>query len=759
MKHKGFSLLAVLIILVAIFGLSNLISVFAWTPAPVDADYLVRMPGTQPDSLNPINDSAQCGCHNFDDTVEPEFNWQGSMMAQASRDFLFWTTMTVAAQDSIWAVGNPNATDICLRCHFPLGWVNGRSDPTNAADMTGSDYDGVQCTICHYMFDPFFTDTAAGAREGNDWAGYWDEANVIATPSSVKAAETLAADQALAGGILYFNGDPFFTAGQPPATYTESGSGQYFLDTQDRRRGSFADASPNHAALYSRYHKSKYFCGTCHDISNPVLRNLEVYPGGPGPSDTLPSETEPAYSYYHVERTFSEFMLSDYGQQDGAAGVGPFAPAVFETSQPGNNIATCQDCHMQDVTGKGANQGIVRPTDSVEHPNSGQPLHDLTGGSVWVPSILASADSHSTNHDVVNEDLLDSGLHDITVDMTAGMGLVPDALLAGADRSLQMLQMAAAIETVRYSPSSGNLDFEVHNYTGHKLISGFPEGRRMFINIKYYDADGNLLYEINPYDTAAHTLKGLTGYTYFDPDGVLPAPLPLSGDEHYVDELVYEMHGSSIGLTGESETFHFVLSNGRYKDNRLPPKGFRINEAAARLSEPVWEGSSALDYFTAAEYAGGYDYVNMNNDFGITVPGAMTVTVSLNYQTTSREYIEFLRNEINGTGTLTLSGTGAGGDDPYLIQSAQEPSATFFAGLRDWGDVMWGLWTHNASLPGAAPIEMAVGEWDPSSTTAVTLADAQTFGQQTNTLLWALSLVILGGITAVILRQRTKYQS
>ena len=65
-------------------------------------------------------------------------------MAQSARDFIFWPAMTVAAQDAIWAVGNPNATDICLRCHMPGGWLGGRSDPTNGSLMTGIDFDGIR---------------------------------------------------------------------------------------------------------------------------------------------------------------------------------------------------------------------------------------------------------------------------------------------------------------------------------------------------------------------------------------------------------------------------------------------------------------------------------------------------------------------------------------------------------------------------------------------------------------------------------------
>jgi hypothetical protein len=163
-----------------------------------------------------------------------------------------------------------------------------------------------------------------------------------------------------------------------------------------------------------------------------------------------------------------------------------------------------------------------------------------------------------------------------------------------------------------------------------------------------------------------------------------------------VDELVYQMHHSST-LTGETETFHFALADGRYKDNRIPPKGFRIDEADDRLIEPVWQGEVTPGYFTAAEYAGGYDEVS------VAIPrGASQVEVSLYYQTTSREYIEFLRNEIRGDGHLTLSSpTPSGEPEAYVIQT--DP---FFGQLDAWGDTLWQLWTHNMDVPGAAPILM-----------------------------------------------------
>ena len=694
---------------VVLFGISLLSalvylpSAFAWTPLAVSEDPLVRMPGTQPGVVT-LADPGQCfSCHaDFDAETEPA-RWRGSMMAQAARDPLFWAAMTVTAQDSIWALGRPNATDLCLRCHFPQGWLEGRSDPTNASLMTGSDYDGVHCAFCHRLVDPFFATTYDGTREGNDWSGHWDESEASDTSSAAAADDTYLSDQSVTSLLEFFSGLPMYdpVSDEPVSSgYTESAGGQYVVDPSTDRRGPFADANASHPMIYSRFHKSRYFCSTCHDVSNTVFANLDFAGLEPGDGGTvLPSESQSAFAYGHVERTFSEFMTSAFGVGEGAEGSGAFAPEQFDTSRPGNLIATCQDCHMPDVVGKAASQkkAVLRPTESIEHPGSGVPSHELTGGNAWVPWLLASAVPGSPNHDPVNEDLLGQGAAVLTLDLNQGLGLDPAALLDTSNRALATLQSAASIEGDGYNVADGTFRFRVRNHTGHKLISGFPEGRRMWLNLRAYDADGALLNEVNPYDTAAETLKGLSGYAY--DTGDLPAPAPLASNENHVDEWIYEMQASST-LTGETHTFHLALADARYKDNRIPPREFRIAEAAERLIEPVWQGQSRPDWFSAEEYAGGFD------DVAHGIPdGTTKVDVHLYYQTTSREFVEFLRGEINGTGG-TLTGPGAGGDPAYLAQT--DP---FFDQLRAWGDTLWSLWLHNRDVAGASPVEMAEAEF------------------------------------------------
>ena len=623
----------------------------AWTPTPVKSDQLLFMPGTQPGGAS-LESSNRCdNCHGgYNTAVEPAHNWRGSMMAHAARDPLWQACRTVALQDSIWALGNPNAGDLCIRCHTPAGWLAGRSDPVNGTALTPTDLDeGVSCDACHRSLDPMH-----GLRQFP----------LTAETSSLginEANKTYTQDATVLAMIKLFAGDTFMD----PATslpkyhstgYTEATSGQYFVDPGKVKRGPRADAAPKHQFLYSRFHKTANLCGTCHDVSNPVL--AQVFEG------LGVTERKAAGFYAHVERTFSEFKLSAYGRGTGA-------PADSKIGV--GNVNKCQDCHMRDVTGYAANKaGITLRTDLA--------LHDLTGGNVWMSAILASADAKGPNYDAYNYALLSgSRIQGASIDVTGLQGLGA-ALASGSGRAKQQLQMAATIDTI--ADDSTHLLLRVRNNSGHKLISGFPEGRRMWLNVQFRDSTGAAIpeAEVNSYAPLAIT-RSAQGDPLYASGGTLIATDP---------DLVYETEMAS-DLTGEPHTFHFVLATGRHKDNRIPPKGFDIANAAARHSTPVEDGAIAPDHYTAAEYAGGYDEVS------IPKPAAATGwTATLYYQSTSKEYVEFLRDEINGSVTTLSSPAPSGEASAYLAQS--DP---FFSTLKGWGDAIWTLWLHNE---GCAPI-------------------------------------------------------
>ncbi len=637
----------------------------AWTPVPVVDDQKLFMPGSQPGSVV-LPDTAGCtSCHaGFNTVSEPYHQWRGSMMAQATRDPLWLATMAVATQDSIWALGNPNAADLCLRCHTPTGWLGGRSDPTNgtALSVASGDFEGVSCASCHHMLDPF--------------TGLGQQPEIPAETDADKiteAATTVSADVAALTGLRLFDDSPFFntttnlpvhygTATTSDLTkYIEVGSGQMFVDPDTRkRRGPRIDVSTkSHKFLYSRFHKSRQLCHTCHDVSNPVLANIAMGSGTP--------ETQSAASFFHVERTSSEFELSDYANVGGA----PTGPPMAATGV--THASDCQDCHMQRVPGGFAKQGIQTRTDVASH--------SLTGGNSWMTRILASVDSSGPVPDSYNQAILSGAKYPGASLETAGLQGAGTALVDGSNRALDLLQRAATVELVDDSP--GDAVLRIVNHTGHKLISGFPEGRRMWLHVRFLDAQGETIDEINPYQPLQTTIDAKGDEMY------------LSGGDLAVtrDELVYEAKMSS-SLTGEEKTFHFVLATDRYKDNRIPPRGFRIADATARIAHPRWHGADAPDYFTAEEYAGGHDEVRISKP-----AAAVGWVATLFYQSTSKPYIEFLRDEIVGTASSLTLPAPSGEPAAYVIQS--DP---FFSTLKGWGDAIWDLWLHNQ---GSAPVAMA----------------------------------------------------
>jgi cytochrome c553 len=479
-------------------------------------------PGSQPFEAGLLNVPQGCaGCHgDYDPNVEPYRNWQGSMMAQASIDPLFKANMAIANQDA------PDSGDLCLRCHFIRGWVQGRSVPTDGSRMQKLDEGGVACDFCHRLVDP------------------------IHDP-----CESPAEDAAILAALSF------------PAS--EFGNGMATLDTISSRRGPFLDADSGHNVIFSPFHREAALCGTCHDVSNPAFEKDGNGNYMPNAFDAPATDFSP-HTLLPVERTYSEWFNSAYNTLEG----------IYAPQFGGNKdyVATCQDCHMRDVTGVGCN--LVSPPPPTR---SDLPLHDMTGGSTWLPGLLSTTHPNDVND---------------------------AAMQAGIARARYMLQNAANLEVIQ-----GNelLEVTVTNNTGHKLPTGYPEGRRVWINVKFYDFNDTLISESAAYDQN-------TGYLSHDTEA------KIYEIEPGIDPNVAAILGLPSG-----PSFHFTLNNKVYKDNRIPPRGF-TNAAFAAF------GGSPVDY----SYEDGQYWDQ--TDYQIPVD-ANSAQVKLYYQSTSKEFIEFLRDE------------------------------------------------------------------------------------------------------------------
>lgn len=367
----------------------------------------------------------------------------------------------------------------------------------------------------------------------------------------------------------------------PPAgqlsSYQENA--QYWIDDSDCgglgqpcRRGPYAygenETTPPHPYQYSPYHLGSDLCGTCHNVTSPQ-RNLIV--GGVDQGIRFP-----------MERTHREWAQSDY------AAAGP-------------NAATCQACHMPESGVSGAFACVFFANDRTGN----LPVHRFAGGNSWVPDVLRQ------RYPNLELDPEYNGARDAALEMLQNHSAdvvvtVPGQIVAGTSIGA----------TVR-----------VTNLTGHKLPTGYAEGRRMWLAVEAKDGNGVKFWESGAYDTA-------TGVLTQDPAIKI----------YRAEQGVWNQNGTGqcdVTHAGGGAAFHFARNDCIRLDNRIPPLGF--TGGTSLETKPV-------GYAYPETSPGSGKLVNYDDTpYAIPVPlgtvSPVTVTATLRYQTTSKEYVDFLRDE------------------------------------------------------------------------------------------------------------------
>jgi len=611
-------------------------AIYAAVTVPIE----VQMPGTQPGEAN-LESVTRCdNCHQADSPVVTiAHDWRGSMMSHAGRDPIFWATVAIAEQDF------DGSGDLCIRCHTMGAWLDGRSTPTDGSALTTADAaEGVGCDTCHKMTNP-------------------DNSEHIGVQNIPFVANV----------------------GGTPSEEGHYGSSQLSISSAGEKLGPYADAVPKHKWDKSDFHRDVDFCGSCHDVSNPVVGDLAPNNGAQQPlqegtfnglldtvADPQPIESKaafknPPYKYGVVERTFSEYkagllsqtLVSEYTNlpadlKDGSIQLARDAALIAGTGgnyEDGTDrYFSCQTCHMSASEALGANKNGV-PT------RKDQPRHDLTGGNYWMPRVMQYMNE--------NNDLTFGGV--LSEAEITGMN-------AGVERAKNNLKNAAALSV------QGN-NLKVVNLTGHKLISGYPEGRRMWLNIVWKDVDEDIIREDGEYGNIAVTFD-VNKDGKVDAGDVVETLLELDN----TNTKVYEVHGaitqewankliavsssyasvpvaydrvsgnvvSTVGNIAALapgvylETFHFVLNNKVVKDNRIPPYGMDYDESFKRNILPV-----PVTQYGGPMSGGVFNYWD---SFQLNPPvNAATAEIKLMYQPTSWEYIEFLYLANNGSVPMLIS--------------------------------------------------------------------------------------------------------
>jgi hypothetical protein len=613
----------------------------------------IKQPGTQQmeiqalipaiqDAPGPYQDEilnkACYHCHDHDGLESHVKTWAGGMMAQASRDPLFLASLAIAEQDF------DGAGDLCIRCHFPRAWYDGRSIPTDASSVGINDTNGVICEFCHKLTNP-------------------DDSEHKGVMSSLfKANDGI--EGYYGSGIASLSREVERFGPYDPERLHAVHKGSVEPD------GRTMDFDAAHPVKKSKFQRDVDFCGTCHDVSNPAVGDLApnngaqvplepgTFSGIPGtPVDSKAAFNNPPYKYGIVERTYSEYkagllsqtLVSDYSTLPVELQAGAIKSTYDSAQLAGNggNYAdgtpryfSCQSCHLTPVIGKGNNVIGQRHTDL--------PLHGMAGGSYWIPSALKYLYTRGKLR-------FSGGLKDFQVQSWA----------EGAARARTVLESAASLSV------KGNV-LKVTNLTGHKLISGYPEGRRMWLNIKWYDSNNNLIREDGDYgplvDTSGNPImvRNPANDQMVQVESILDlhdrntkiyeakpaisrewaAKLITVNRAHYESMVLsYDRYtgapGPTMGQLAEGEmgpytvTFHFVLNNKLASDNRIPPYGMSYDECRKRNCLPV-----PSDQFGNPGTGGTYDYWD---EITLNPPsGADSASINLLYQSTSWEYIQFL---------------------------------------------------------------------------------------------------------------------
>ncbi len=185
---------------------------------------------------------------------------------------------------------------------------------------------------------------------------------------------------------------------------------------------------PPHDYVYDPYITESRFCGTCHDVTTPAERVDDDGVGMGRP--------------FNEQRTYSEWVNSAYSQQ-------------------GETFASCQDCHMTAVPDK---PGCSDHVNLFTHAEGGS-RHDFNGANRFMLEVLR----HEYGDDGLNE--VPSIYYDLN------MALLDEFLATAASLDVD------APASVDIGDGLSDLQVTVTNNTGHKLPSGYSEGRVMWVEV------------------------------------------------------------------------------------------------------------------------------------------------------------------------------------------------------------------------------------------------------------------------------------
>jgi hypothetical protein len=207
-------------------------------------------------------------------------------------------------------------------------------------------------------------------------------------------------------------------------------NGQLFIFDGTTKHGPIADpvANGNHASVYSPLFRSSHLCGQCHNVTHPTTERVD------------PDDGTPLGHNVPEQRTFAEWQASSFAEPGGKQ---------------------CQDCHMPRFDGFAVSNGNV--------PERSLAGHRIVGANTIAPLLVAAIPAGPSRPEFLD-------------------GIGPAAALA-VDEAIRLLTEESATLEIVADDDTGVVA-RVTNKTGHKLPTGYSEGRRMWLAHRVDYADG-----------------------------------------------------------------------------------------------------------------------------------------------------------------------------------------------------------------------------------------------------------------------------
>lgn len=266
---------------------------------------------------------------------------------------------------------------------------------------------------------------------------------------------------------------------------------------------------------------------------------------------------------------------------------------------------SCQDCHMSR-----SDEPIIISNFPQGDPRLPFWRHTFEGSNVFMLTML--------KNNIAELGLAANAEHfDRTIALTRKM----------------LREKSAILEIVKVEAAEGNLrvDVKITNLAGHKLPTGYPR-RRAWIHFVARDrSNGTAFFESGSFD-GNYEINNLA--VPFEPHHDV---ITTSTQTQIYESLIGDSQG---------EIANHLLSATQYlKDNRIPPKGFRLDGPDVNLTGIYGEAANDPNFNHGPNGEGsGTDIVRY--EFPLTIdPANVQLDVEMLFQTIPPRHVNFLRQD------------------------------------------------------------------------------------------------------------------